>query len=144
MAFAGGPLNNFVLQALVTLARKLRTDPGSAGMLNAVSGLLTKQGVSLWSTQPRGKGFGFDDVTEATVASTGAAELVDGFEGAAAIATYTVLFEGDKPTKTILICDVPGGRRALAASADPGLAETALREELCGRAVRLCAGRAEL
>jgi acetyl-CoA C-acetyltransferase len=126
------------------LARRLREQPGSTGMLNAVSGLLTKQGVSLWSTQPRGQGFGFDDVTEATVASTQAVELVEGFAGAAQVATYTVLFDGEKPTKTLMICDLPGGRRALAASADPGLAETALREELCGRAVRLAAGRAEL
>jgi acetyl-CoA C-acetyltransferase len=143
MAFAGGPLNNFVLQALVAMARRLRTEPGSTGMLTAVSGFLTKQGVSLWSTEPRGGGFGFDDVTEATVASTGAAELADEFEGEAEIATYTVLFEGEKPTKTVMICDLPDGRRALASSADPGLAETALREELCGRPVRLAGGRAE-
>jgi acetyl-CoA C-acetyltransferase len=113
-------------------------------MLNAVSGFLTKQGVSLWSTEPRGAGFGFDDVTEATVASTGAAELVDGFEGRASVATYTVLFDGERPARTAMICDLPGGRRALASSDDPGLAETALREELCGRPVRLSGDRAEL
>jgi acetyl-CoA C-acetyltransferase len=143
MAFAGGPLNNFVLQALVAMARRLRAEPGSAGMVNAVSGLLTKQGVSLWSTEPRGRGFGFDDVTEATVAEARAVELTDGFDGEAEIATYTVLFEGEKPTKTVMICDVPGGGRALASSADPELAETGLREELCGRRVRLSGGRAE-
>jgi hypothetical protein len=32
MAFAGGPLNNFVFQALVTMARVLRADPGSVGL----------------------------------------------------------------------------------------------------------------
>ncbi|MBW2243136.1 MAG: acetyl-CoA acetyltransferase, partial [Deltaproteobacteria bacterium] len=51
MTFAGGPLNNFVLQAAVKMAQVLRDDPGSIGMLNAVSGMLTKQGVSLWSTE---------------------------------------------------------------------------------------------
>ena len=57
MPFAGGPLNNFVLQALVKMIQILRQDPGSLGMVNAVSGLLTKQGVSLWSSEPRSEGF---------------------------------------------------------------------------------------
>ena len=51
MAFGGGPLNNFVLQALARMAHVLRGDPGATGMVNAVSGILTKQGVSLWSTE---------------------------------------------------------------------------------------------
>ena len=52
MTFGGGPLNNFVLQALVKMAQTLRATPGSIGMVNAVSGLLTKQGVSLWASRP--------------------------------------------------------------------------------------------
>ena len=52
MAFAGGPLNHFVFQSLVRMTQILRDDPGSLGLITAVSGIVTKQGVSLWSSEP--------------------------------------------------------------------------------------------
>ena len=63
MTFAGGPLNHFVLQALDRMVAALRGDPGSLGVATAVSGMLTKQGVTLWSSEP-GPGFQFLDVDE--------------------------------------------------------------------------------
>jgi acetyl-CoA C-acetyltransferase len=145
MAFAGGPFNNFVLQALVRMGHVLRDDPGSTGLLTAVSGYLTKQGVSLWSTEPSASGFHFDDVSDATARATEPVEVLAAAEGPARIATYTVLYEGEKPSRLLAICDLPDGRRTLAASPDPALAEAASREEFCGRAVRLAAdGHAEI
>ena len=35
------------------MASVLRDAPGSTGLVTAVSGMLTKQGVSLWSSEPR-------------------------------------------------------------------------------------------
>jgi acetyl-CoA C-acetyltransferase len=137
MAFAGGPLNNFVLQALVRMAQVLRADPGSAGMVNAVSGILTKQGVSLWSTEPAPGPFRFEDVTAEAARDTEAVTLADAAAGPARVASYTVLFEGEAPSRTVLLCDLEDGRRALATSPEPGLAAAALSEELCGRRLRL-------
>jgi hypothetical protein len=51
-----------------------------------------------------------------------------------------VLFEGEAPARTVLLCDLEDGRRALVASRDPALAGVAMREELCGRRLRLAAG----
>ena len=51
MAFAGGPLNNFVLQAMVRTAEVLRSQPGATALVTAVSGMVTKQGVSLWASR---------------------------------------------------------------------------------------------
>ena len=90
MTFAGGPLNHFVLQSLVRMAQLLREAPGSTGLVTAVSGVLTKQGVSLWSSEPGAAPFAHDDVSEATARETGAVEIVDAVEGPATIATYTV------------------------------------------------------
>jgi acetyl-CoA C-acetyltransferase len=140
MSFAGGPLNNFVLQALVKLAAVLRADPGSTGLLTAVSGILTKQGVSLWSTEPPAAGFAFFDVSEETAREQRTLPLVEAAGGPARCASYTVLFEGERPARTAFVCDLPDGRRTLAASGDPALAELGLREELCGRALRLAPG----
>ena len=44
--------------------------PGSTGLLTAVSGMLTKQGVSLWSSEPGAAPFAHDDVSEATARET--------------------------------------------------------------------------
>ncbi len=137
MAFAGGPLNNFVYQALVRMAQVLRADPGSTGMVNAVSGVLTKQGVSLWSTESAPRGFRFGDASAEAARETPIVPLVENATGEAIVVTYTVLFEGELPSRTVLLCDLGDGRRTLVASADPSLAAMATSEELCGRKLRL-------
>jgi acetyl-CoA C-acetyltransferase len=143
MTFGGGPLNNFVLQALVKLAEALRAAPGAVGLLTAVSGILTKQGVSLWSTKPAA-GFRFFDVSEDAAREQAPLPLVEAAEGPARAAGYTVLFEGERAARVAFVCDLPDGRRTLAASDDPALAALGTREELCGRALRLAGGRAVL
>jgi acetyl-CoA C-acetyltransferase len=144
MAFAGGPLNNFVLQALVRMAELLRAAPGEVGMVNAVSGFLTKQGVTLWSSAPPERSFGFDDVTDAVARETQEVALAEDAAGDATCVSYTVQFDGERATRTLFVCDLPDGRRALAASADPALAEHAQREELCGAKLKLARGQATL
>ena len=52
MPFAGGPFNNFVFQATVAMVECLRERPGSEGLVTAVSGLLTKPGLTVWGTDP--------------------------------------------------------------------------------------------
>jgi acetyl-CoA C-acetyltransferase len=137
MTFGGGPLNNFVLQAWVRTAQLLRADAGGTGLVTAVSGIITKQGVSVFSTEP-GEGFVFDDVTaEAAAAASPEVEVVDSARGPARVASYTVLYDDERPARAILLCDLEDGRRALAIAEDAELAERATREELCGQAVSL-------
>ncbi len=140
MAFAGGPLNSFVLQALPLLARRLRADPGSIGLLTAISGMITKQGVSAWSTDPLPGGFHFDDVSAAAARETPAVEVVADASGPATVVSYTVLHEGPAPPRAILLCALDDGRRTLGESRDPALVAALEREEWCARRVRLGAG----
>jgi acetyl-CoA C-acetyltransferase len=141
MPFAGGPLNNFVLQAMVRMAGVLRSDRGSSGMVTAVSGMLTKQGVSLWSTrQPTGPCL-FGDVTDEVVATMQTVAVIAGYEGPATVASYTVLYDGAAAARAVLICDLPDGRRTLAATDDKDLASAMTAKEACGRRVQLAAGR---
>jgi acetyl-CoA C-acetyltransferase len=144
MAFAGGPLNHFTFPALVRLAQVLRADRGSAGLLTAVSGILTKQGASVWSSEPGPRAFAFDDVTAETERETPSTPLVEHAEGTGTIATYTVLCDAGRPQRSVLLCDLDDGRRTLAQSADAELAALGTREELCGRALRIAAGTVEL
>jgi acetyl-CoA C-acetyltransferase len=144
MTFAGGPLNNFVLQAAVRMVQLLRNAPGEIGMLTAVSGFLTKQGVTLWSAAPPARAFGFDDVTAAVARETEEISLAEDARGDATCVSYTVQFEGDRPARTLFVCDLADGRRALAASADGALAEHAMQRELCGAKLRLAGGGAAI
>lgn len=141
MAFAGGPLNNFVLQAMVAMVHTLRRDPGSVGLVSAVSGMLTKQGVSLWSTAARGPGFAFADVTEAVRDDSARYPLVEGASGDASVVTYTVLYNGDAPGPGILLCELEGQRRAIVAVHDAAIVDAMTREEFCGKRVRLADGK---
>jgi acetyl-CoA C-acetyltransferase len=136
MAFAGGPLNNFVLQAAVRLAERLRERPGASGLLSAVSGMLTKQGVSLWSSRA-GPGFASADVSAEAERATRRVEIVPEFRGTARVAGYTVLYAGDRPNETIALCDTADGTRAVAIGEDPALAQVATTSELCGREVEI-------
>lgn len=136
MAFAGGPLNNFVLQAQVRMAEVLRSHPGSIGMTNAISGMITKQGVSLWSTESHCP-FGFDDVTQAAAADSVHRPLAKGATGEGTIVTYTVLFDRGEPHQGVAVCDLDDGRRTLVRSDDRELAREMTTAEFCGRRVRV-------
>jgi acetyl-CoA C-acetyltransferase len=143
MAFAGGPLNNFVLQAAVRLAQLLREGPGAAGMLNAVSGMLTKQGVSLWSSRA-GPAFATEDVSEQAERETPRVPVIESFSGTARIEGYTVLYQGDRAAQTIVLCDTGSGARAVAVGADAALAEAAVSREIIGSEVSIGSGGVHL
>jgi len=135
MRFAGGPLNNYVLQAVARMAEVLRDDPGSTGLVTAVSGFLTKQGVGLWSTEAPEQGFRFADVTAEVTQATETRKLVAAPEGPARIAAYTVLYFGATPAKAVAVCDLPNGDRTVASSDDIELARAMTLDEFVGRDV---------
>ena len=139
MAFAGGPLNHFVFQSLVRMTQILRGDPGSLGLITAVSGIVTKQGVSLWSSEPGAAPFAHDDVSAETERDTARVELAEGAAGDARVASYTVLYQGGAAKRAVLLCDLDDGRRTLALCDDAALIAVAMSQELCGRPLRIAA-----
>ena len=141
MTFAGGPLNNFVLQATVKMAQRMRAQPASTGLVTCISGMNTKQGCALYSTAPNPAGWQYADVTEAVRKATALCELVGGYEGGATIAGYTVLFRGDDPGRAVAVCDLPDGARTVAYSEDATLVEALLGEECVGRQVAIAGGQ---
>jgi acetyl-CoA C-acetyltransferase len=135
MAFAGGPFNNFVLQATAAVARRLRSEPGSLGAITTVSGLLTKPGIGVWSGEPDDRPPLLSDLAPGADAATeviDAVETMDGYRGRATVATYTVTYDGLDPVHVLVLCDTEDGRRSLATSEDPELAQRAVSSELVG------------
>lgn len=139
MTFGGGPLNNFVLQGWAAMIERLRAEPGTTGLVTAVSGLLTKQGASVLGPEPS-RPFLFDHVTEAVAAAHETVKVEPGARGRARVASYTVGRIGAAVDGVALVLDLDDGRRSLRVVDDAGLAEAGLREELCGRELELGSG----
>jgi acetyl-CoA C-acetyltransferase len=146
MACAGGPFNNFVFQALAAVAARVRADAGSLGVVTTVSGLLTKPGIGVWSTRPDGRPPLLADLCLEAESETGTVEVVeelDGYDGEATVATYTVTYEGMEPVRTLALCDTADGRRCVAVSEAATTAAYAVDHELIGSRVRVAGGSFE-
>jgi acetyl-CoA C-acetyltransferase len=139
MAFAGGPFNNFSYQATATMVDALRAAPGATGMVSTVSGLLTKPGLALWSTEPAAQGPLVADLAALARAATRRREVTGDAQGAATVATYTVTYEGAEPAAAFVIADLPDGRRWVGTTNDSELLARGVGDgpELIGSAVQL-------
>ena len=135
MAFAGGPYNNYVIQATCRMGELLREGRGRHGLVSSVSGVLTKQGFGLWSREPR-NGFSLRDVTDDVARTIPTKDVLESAGGEATIAGYTVVHERGKPPRGVAIVDV-GDARAVVQSENPALVARMESTELCGASVRL-------
>lgn len=136
MTFGGGPLNNFVLQSWAKMVERMRAESAAYGMVTAVSGLLTKQGVSVLGREPS-VAFGHAKVTEAAREQTSTVRVEREAEGRARVAAYTVSHDRNAAQGVPLICDFENGSRTLRVVADEALAQQGAESELCGREVEL-------
>jgi acetyl-CoA C-acetyltransferase len=143
MAFAGGPFNNFVLQATVAMARRLREQPGR-GLVTTVSGLLTKPGLAVWATEPPRAQPLVADLHEPARRATATVEAVESYSGDAVVAAYTVTYDGMQPTEVIAIVDTSEGVRALARSIDADVIGRGITTGLVGEPVRVTDNRFDL
>jgi acetyl-CoA C-acetyltransferase len=118
MSLAGGPLNNYVLQAMVQLVSRLRAEPGSIGLSSSVSGFLHKQGFGLWSSEPPPSGaFRSEDRSEAA-AEVPMRPVAADHVGPATVATWTVDHQAGEPFRAVVVCDVTDRARTLATTGD--------------------------
>ena len=138
MTFGGGPLNNFVIQAWVKMVERMRADPGSHGLVTAISGLITKQGVSVLGPEPS-RSFVYDNVTEAAERAWVKTEVDREARGRATISGYTVSHNKSAANGVVIVADFDETRRTLRVVDDPEMMDLGAREELCGREVELLA-----
>jgi acetyl-CoA C-acetyltransferase len=139
MPFAGGPLNNYVLQSTCRMVELLRERSGSTGMVTSVSGLLTKQGIGLWSTEPGRSPFQFIDVTEEVARDNPPVEVVESYTGEATVAGYTVMYQLGEPHRAVAMVDTPQGQRAVVFNEEAPVMQALESGEYCGRTVQ-CRG----
>ncbi len=131
-SFAGGPWNNFVLQATAAMVERLRARPGARGLVTTLSGLLNKPGLAVYAAEPGAEPLLLGDLADAAARATPRVAVVAGYRGPARIAACTVTYRGLAPARCTVIADTPGGERCVASSDDPALASRATRVELVG------------
>jgi acetyl-CoA C-acetyltransferase len=135
MAFGGGPLNNYTFQSIAKMVEVLRADPGAVGLTSAISGMITKQGMALWSTRPADRGFRFADVSDEAAARTEVVEPLDGHSGPARVEGYTVAHVKGAPVYATVLARTESGERCVARCDDADLAAAMVADEWCGRTV---------
>jgi acetyl-CoA C-acetyltransferase len=122
------------------MAELLRQERGSSrrvGLVSSVSGVLTKQGFGVWASQPGDSGFAFDDVSADTAYQQQTKDVSLSFQGRAAIAGYTVLYDKAQAPRALVLADTDTGCRALAWSSDPALLSRMEGSECCGTSISL-------
>ncbi|WP_421956461.1 hypothetical protein [Polaromonas sp.] len=135
MPFAGGPFNNYVLQATCRMAELIREGRGCTGLVSSVSGVLTKQGFGLWANQPCAGGFASTDVTSDTARLDVPKTVVEAFRGRGVVAGYTVLHDKGAVPRALVLADTDTGFRALAWSEDTALVRRMEDSEFCGATI---------
>ena len=137
MPFAGGPYNNYVLQATCRVAELMRQGQGRSALVSCVSGVLTKQGFGLWSVDAPARGFVHEDVSAAVAREVRAVEVLEHFSGPATIAGYTVLHGRGQAPRGVALVDTAQGQRAMATTDDAALIARMQEEEFVGRPVQV-------
>jgi acetyl-CoA C-acetyltransferase len=129
--FAGGPWNNFVLQATAAMIERVRAEPGAPGLVTTLSGLLNKGGLAVYTTAPE-QPLLLADLVDEVAAATPQVDAVADHRGPATVLGYTVQYDGMTPATTTAFARTADGATCVASSADADLAERVTHEELVG------------
>jgi acetyl-CoA C-acetyltransferase len=136
LPFAGGPLNNYVMHSIATMAAVLRDHPGELGLCSANGGYVTKHAIGVYGTEPPAAGFRHADVQDEVDRAPTRAVTGD-HVGAATIEAYTVMHDHNGPTEALLTALTPQGTRTFARSTEPVTMAQLVGEDLVGLAVTI-------
>ena len=136
LTFGGGPLNDYVLHSIASMALVLRADPGSHGLVTANGGYLAKHAFGVYSTDAPRDGFRYENL-QAQVDALPRREVVDAHEGPVTIEAHTVTFVDDQPHHAFVSALDDEGRRAWSRVEDATLLRALADEAFTGRRARM-------
>lgn len=135
MTFGGGPFNNYSLQGAAAMVRTLQdAEEQTVGLTSAVSGLLTKPAVTVWSNRAPRTPFAAIDVTEAALRATDRVVVDPDIVGPGVVVGATVIPDRSGELTTVAIIEV-SGVRTVAQNSERTLGEGFLTSDPVGRAV---------
>ncbi len=141
LLYFGGPGNNYSLHAVAALAEKLRTRPGSKGLVTALGWYLTKHSAGIYSSKgPDGAWQRTDsNALQREIDAEPHPAIAAAPSGAGVIETYTVVHDREgAPERGIVIGRLDDGRRFIANTpADRSFLEAAESREMIGERGRV-------
>ena len=139
LAYAGAPLNSYVLHSIATMMNRLRAAPGTTGLVSSVGGTFEKHAFGIYSTEPAVQGFQYADLDpEASKLPT--RESIRRHEGDVAIETYVLGYENGAPARAGMACLLDDGRRTWVKTEDRATLSEMLTRETCGRRAHIGSG----
>jgi acetyl-CoA C-acetyltransferase len=112
MAFAGGPLNHYVMTSTVKMIEEIRNDISKVGIVTGVSGMMTKQSFALWAKKPLDK-FYFKDVSLDANSLDKPLKISNQSNGKAIVIGYTVINDNKGPKAILYVEDLNNDRKIL-------------------------------
>jgi len=128
LTFAGGPIRNYMMHAVATMAEALRGRGRRSGLLFANGGFMTNAHALALSGSPLAARLrqDFDVQAQAEVRRGAVPPFIDAYEGTARIETYVVMHDRDgSAERATLVARTPEGVRLFcrADTGDAGLVE---------------------
>lgn len=119
LPYFGGPGNSYSLHGIAETVTRMRSAPGSFGLITANGGIMNKYSVGIYSTEAADWAPDNSAELRADVAARPAAPVIEQADGPATVETYTVRY--DWPVRTGIIVGRldADGSRFLALSEDP-------------------------
>ena len=128
MPFGGGPLNNYMLHSTAQMIEKIREHPDKVGLVTGVSGMMTKQGICLWASEPITE-FMVQNVTAEAANNDQAVPMSSAAAGVAKVLGYTVIYEKKSPIRAVFYCEDSKEERKVLSSTDDQVIQSCMEGE---------------
>ena len=128
MPFGGGPLNNYMLHSTAQMIEKLRENRDKVGLVTGVSGMMTKQGICLWASEPITE-FMVQNVTAEAANNDQAVPMSSAAAGVAKVLGYTVIYEKKSPIRAVFYCEDSKEERKVLSSTDDQVIQSCMEGE---------------
>jgi len=141
LPYSGGPASNYLTHSVSAMVERLRSDPGSYGLVTGVGMHTTKHVHAVYSTLP-GPVVRPDEtgVQAGLDAGHPARSITDHHTGDAVVAAYSVVHGRDgAPAWGLVVVDLPDGSRSYGRTDDVAVCAALEAEEWVGRTVTLAA-----
>ena len=140
LTFGGGPLNNYVMHSIARTVELLRDHPGGKALVTANGGNIYKHVHGTYGKEPPNRPFTADDV-QSQIDALPSRKCLSTYDGSANIESYTVMYDGFRPSIGHLACRTTGDERTWVNTTDPELVQAMTKEEFCGRSVYVKGGK---
>ncbi len=143
LPYFGGAGNNYVMHSIVTMMEKVRSKPGSYGLVTANGWYVTKHSLGIYSTTPVKGAWTREDPKsyQRDIDAMPHPEVEVRPEGEGTVETYTVMHDRAGPKIGIIVGRLGNGKRFLAHTAnDPATLNDLMEREALGRRGRVTPG----